>query len=118
MAMFASLRLLACAALLVGVTLAAAPPSLSADTVIVVDARDVAVPAFRLALADFEKDFYAVLGSPPVVLQSPPGTPPAAVAVHMNTLSPSGAVLLGTQQHMGATAAQLLGVSLSRECFR
>ena len=51
---------------------AASSPRLAPETPIVASAADRALPAFELALRDLRRDFYSVLGSPPVVLGAPP----------------------------------------------
>ena len=62
---------------------------LSADTPIVVSEADLELhPSLRLALTDFKRDFYAVLGAPPVFLTRPPPASASAVvsAVYVGTL--------------------------------
>lgn len=62
---------------------AAAQPSLviSRDTPLVVTPGDLADSALALALADLRRDFYAVFGSPPVVLRHLPDGPGAVIVL-------------------------------------
>ena len=64
---------------------------LTRDTVLVVAPADLADAAFALALADLQRDFYRVFGSPPVVLNH---GPPAHSARPVIALGSAGRALL------------------------
>ena len=66
-------------------------PRLTPETPIVASAADRALPAFELALRDLRRDFYSVLGSPPVVLGMPPPLRSGATA------SVVAAIFVGTK---------------------